>query len=75
MQSAKLIKQGALQLLLWEGYWGCEGWPRCTAEEQFAYELAVAYQPLQFSVVGAPGSAAWTANWCLHPLDDMASYS
>ena len=52
-QSAKLIQEGSLKLLLWEGYWGCEGWPRCTAQEQYAYERAVAYQPLQFSVTGA----------------------
>lgn len=69
MQTAKLIKSGSLKLLLWEGYWGCEGFPRCTAEEQFAVEYAVAYQPLQFSVVGKPAQRRrlpiWTA---LHTL-------
>ena len=53
MQSTKLIKEGSLRLLLWEGYWGCEGFSRCYAEEQYAYEYAVAYQPLQFAVAGA----------------------
>ena len=52
VQTAKLIESGSLKLLLWEGYWGCEGFPRCSAQEQFAIEYAVAYQPLQFSVIG-----------------------
>ena len=51
------MQEGSLKLLLWEGYWGCEGWPRCTAQEQYAYERAVAYQPLQFSVAGACSAA------------------
>ena len=60
-QTAKLIKSGSLKLLLWEGYWGCEGFPRCTAQEQFAIEYAVAYQPLQFSVVGMPACRIWSS--------------
>ena len=58
MQSAKLIRDGSLKLLLWEGYWGCEGFARCYTEEQWAFEKAVAYQPLQNTVAGGCWAAA-----------------